>query len=62
MQGVGLIGESWLLSQIPMQFALLRNSIFRFISFDAAGLLFLLIALGIMISLRKYNHSVPQSH
>ncbi len=60
MQATGLLGESWLVSQIPTEFGLLRNSIFRFIIFDGAGLLLLLIALSLMISLRKKTYPVPQ--
>jgi hypothetical protein len=60
MQGTGLLGETWLVSQIPMNFSLLRNSIFRFIIFDGAGLLILFIALVIMIPLWKKSDTVPQ--
>lgn len=45
MQFTGLLGESWLVTQIPLQYAVLRNSIFRFIIFDGAGLLLLFLAL-----------------
>jgi hypothetical protein len=53
MQATGLIGESWLVSQISSSHKLLHNSILRFITFDSAGLLVLLLALGITISLWK---------
>jgi hypothetical protein len=60
MQGTGLVGETWLVSQIPMKFGLLRNSVFRFIIFDGAGLLILFIALVIIIPLWKKSDTVPQ--
>jgi hypothetical protein len=44
MQFVGLIGESYILSTLSVEHVLLRNSIFRFITFDGAGLLFLALA------------------
>ena len=53
MQFTGLIGESWLITQIPLQYAILRNSIFRFIFFDGAGLVCLLIALFLTRGLVK---------
>ncbi len=50
MQAVGLVGETWILSTLTAEYALLADSIRRFIAFDAAGLLLLLIAL---LALRK---------
>jgi hypothetical protein len=44
MQFVGLIGESYILSTLPIQHVILRTSIFRFITFDGAGLLLLALA------------------
>ena len=44
MQFVGLIGESYILSTIPVEHVILRSSILRFIAFDGAGLLFLVTA------------------
>ena len=44
MQFAGLIGESYILSTLPLQHVVLRNSIFRFIIFDGAGFLLLLLA------------------
>jgi hypothetical protein len=44
MQFAGLVGESFILSTLPQDFGLLRASIWRFIAFDAAGLVFLLLA------------------
>ncbi|MBI9049334.1 MAG: hypothetical protein JEZ00_07940 [Anaerolineaceae bacterium] len=53
MQFVGLIGESWLITQIPLQHSLLRSSIYRFIIFDGAGLLLLFLAAGVIVPLTK---------
>jgi hypothetical protein len=44
MQFVGLAGESFILSTLPAEYAILRGSIWRFIWFDGAGLPFLLAA------------------
>ena len=44
MQFIGLIGESYILSTLSAGHVILRNSIFRFIVFDGAGLLFLITA------------------
>jgi|WetSurMetagenome_2_1015567.scaffolds.fasta_scaffold377913_2 hypothetical protein len=44
MQATGLVGESWLVCQVPLQNTVLRGSIYKFIVFDGAGLLLLLIA------------------
>ena len=44
MQFVGLIGESYILSTLSVEHLILRNSILRFIIFDGAGLLFLVLA------------------
>ncbi len=46
MQLIGLAGETLLLVSIPAEYGLLRGSITRFIWFDAAGLVLLLVALG----------------
>jgi hypothetical protein len=48
MQAIGVIAESVLLSTIPLDYALLRGSILRFIIFDGAGV-FLLIAAILII-------------
>ncbi|HAE85837.1 MAG TPA: hypothetical protein DCG78_04935 [Anaerolineaceae bacterium] len=45
MQAIGLIGETLLLSRIPLEHAILRGSILRYIWFDAGGLILLLLAL-----------------
>ncbi len=44
MQTIGLIGEIWILSNIDANYLTLRNSIWRFILFDAVGLVLLLTA------------------
>ena len=44
MQLTGLLGESTILSTLTMEHAVLRASILRFIAFDAAGLVLLVIA------------------
>jgi hypothetical protein len=48
MQTIGVVGESILLSTIPLEYALLRGSILRFIIFDAAGVPLLIAALAII--------------
>jgi hypothetical protein len=45
MQTIGVVAESILLSTIPIEYALLRGSITRFIIFDDAGVVILLGAL-----------------
>jgi len=44
MQAIGLLGETWLRSRIPGEHTVLRNSILRYIIFDAGGLVLLVIA------------------
>ena len=44
MQAIGLLGETWLRSRIPTEHDILRNSILRYIIFDAGGLVLLGIA------------------
>jgi hypothetical protein len=44
MQFTGLIGESYILSTLSIEHVMLRNSIFRFITFDGAGLVLLVFA------------------
>ena len=41
MQSIGLIGESYILSTLTVDHLILKGSIWRFISFDGAGLLML---------------------
>lgn len=45
MQAIGLVGETWLRSRIPIEHTVLRSSLMRYILFDAGGLVLLLIAL-----------------
>ena len=52
MQAIGLIGETWLRSQIPMENAILRGSIQRYRVFDAGGLVLLCIAL-LLLSIKS---------
>ena len=55
MQAIGVVGESLLLNRYsPQDFPILKNSILRFIYFDSAGLLLLLIA-GIVVLRYKKN-------
>jgi hypothetical protein len=63
MQAVGLIGESLILSLIPLDHYSLRGSIQRFIYFDFTGLLLLVAAIGIVgIRIKKVlHHSPPDS-
>jgi len=42
MQTVGVIGESFILFSLPSGHALLHASLLRFITFDAAGVVFLI--------------------
>lgn len=44
MQTIGLIGESFLLRSISLEHEILRGSILRFIIFDSAGLVLLILA------------------
>jgi hypothetical protein len=50
MQGIGLIGESYILTTLTAEYVLLRNSILRFIIFDGAGLVLLMLAYGLVKS------------
>lgn len=55
MQAIGVVGESLLLNRFSSQdFPVLKNSILRFIYFDSAGLILLLIA-GIVVMRYKKN-------
>ena len=55
MQLTGLIGESWLITQIPMEHTLLRSSITRFITFDGIGLILLFAAALFIFPLKKQS-------
>jgi hypothetical protein len=48
MQAVGLAGEGFIFATLVPGHAILSNSILRFISFDAAGLLALIVAAWLM--------------
>ncbi len=48
MQFIGLIGETYILSTLSVEHALLRNSVLRFIIFDGVGL-FLLAAARLIV-------------
>ena len=53
MQAIGVTGESLILLLLPKEHITLTASVTRFIYFDAAGLIILLVAHGLMIHLRK---------
>jgi hypothetical protein len=53
MQFTGLIGESYILSTLSTEHAILRSSIYRFIAFDGAGLL--LLAFAYLLNKNKSN-------
>lgn len=53
MQGIGLLGETWIYASLPAAYALARASIARFILFDALGLVLLILALGLVISFQR---------
>ncbi len=53
MQTIGLVGETILLSNISEEYALLHNSITRFIIFDGIGVMMLTIALVFIVILYK---------
>jgi len=48
MQGIGLIGETYIFSTLTVEHTLLKTSILRFIIFDGVGLILLAIARGMM--------------
>jgi hypothetical protein len=48
MQLIGLIGESIILFLLPAGYAVLHASILRFIAFDGAGLVLLLVAMFLL--------------
>lgn len=53
MQLAGLVGETWLLTTLPVDSAVLRDSIQRFIVFDAVGLLALTLACCLTVRLTR---------
>lgn len=61
-QFLGVAGETWIRSLIPLE-PVLRSTIFRFIIFDAAGLFLLMAALVIInIQTRKGKNDVYKHH
>lgn len=48
MQAIGLAGESWMLATLPVGHAALRATGWRFILFDAAGLVILAAAMAVV--------------
>jgi len=59
MQTIGLAGESWILNGLPQEHAILRDSILRFILFDAFGLILLVTALGVVYYNRSKSGDYP---
>lgn len=55
MQGIGLAGETLLLATFPPGHEAIRTTVGRFILFDGAGFLFLLLALLITIQIPSEN-------
>jgi hypothetical protein len=58
MQAIGILGESFLVGNLPAELVNTPSSLGRFIIFDAAGLILLLIALGLtarILPFRKPN-------
>ena len=53
MQSIGLIGESFILWSLPVGYAILRNSITRFIIFDGFGLIALIAAAWMTKSIQQ---------
>lgn len=57
MQGLGLIGEAFILLRIPANHTILRVGITRFIIFDLTGLALLAVALMIVNRIIQENES-----
>jgi hypothetical protein len=55
MQTIGIVGESFLLIKLPAELVNIPSSLGRFIIFDAAGLILLLIALGLSSSIQPFR-------
>ncbi|MBN1667200.1 MAG: hypothetical protein JW862_08920 [Anaerolineales bacterium] len=53
MQTIGLLVESLIYLELPLQHATLRAAILRFILFDGAGLVALLLATAVTFPLKK---------
>jgi hypothetical protein len=47
MQAIGLIGETWIVISIPVEYIAIRSAITRFVVFDSIGLVFLTVAIWI---------------
>jgi len=47
MQAIGVVGENLILAGLPIEYAIARQSIMRFIVFDLAGLVCLLLAVWV---------------
>lgn len=48
MQAIGLVGETYIRSGIPIEYVALRGGLARFIAFDGAGLILLLLAIWLI--------------
>jgi hypothetical protein len=57
MQGIGLVGESILIMNLPVGLVNTPASLQRFIIFDAVGLILLLIAFGLTVSIRPLRET-----
>ena len=57
MQGLGVIGETFILLRIPANHTILRSGISRFVIFDLAGLVFLAVSLLIVNRIIPENES-----
>jgi hypothetical protein len=55
MQTIGILGESFLLNKLPAELVNTSTSLGRFIIFDAAGLILLLIALGLTARIQPFR-------
>lgn len=55
MQAIGVIGESIILLTLPGTHPLIHSSVARFILFDGAGLVVLLIALIVILRVRNHQ-------
>lgn len=58
MQAIGFAGEAILQMTLPREYATAHQSIWRFILFDGAGLLFLILAWWIT---RRHTHRVDRA-
>lgn len=52
-QTIGLLGESWLLLQMPLEHTVIRSSVLRFILFDGAGLLLMALSFWLLHGRRR---------